>query len=65
MENQNNKLSAYQARVIEALRPLMDEKNRETIDVMTTQGKKEAVKHMTTRPDGTRRSYAEMRMLYG
>ena len=61
----NNKLSVDQVRAVETLKPLMDEKNREAMNVMTDQGKKEAVKHMMTRPDGTIRSYAEMRMLYG
>ena len=32
---------------------------------MMTEGMDGAIKHMMTRPNGTHRSYAEMRELYG
>ena len=44
---------------------LMDEPNKKAIDVMQNDGMNAAVEHMMTRPDGTQRSYAEMRELYG
>lgn len=43
----------------------MDEANKETMKIWREQGSAAAVKHMFTRPDGTPRSYAEMRSLYG
>lgn len=43
----------------------MDDNNKKAMDVWTASGVDAAVKHMVTRPDGTARSYSEMRMLYG
>lgn len=43
----------------------MDEASKETMKIWREQGSAAAVKHMFTRPDGTQRSYAEMRSLYG
>lgn len=43
----------------------MDEPNKAAVDVMMTEGMDGAIKHMMTRPNGTPRSYAEMRELYG
>jgi hypothetical protein len=43
----------------------MDEHNKAATDVLMTKGIDEAVKHMLTRPNGTPRTYAEMRELYG
>lgn len=43
----------------------MDEHNKAATDVLITKGIDEAVKHMLTRPNGTPRTYAEMRELYG
>lgn len=44
---------------------LMDEPNKKAMDIMQNDGMNAAVEHMMTRPDGTQRSYAEMRELYG
>ena len=41
------------------------EANRKAATILFTQGTEAAVKHMFTRDDGTQRSYAEMRSLYG
>lgn len=43
----------------------MDDNNKKAMDIMTTDGSAAAVKHMFTNSDGTTRSYAEMRELYG
>ena len=43
----------------------MDDNNKKAMDVWTASGVDAAVKHMVTRPDGTSRSYSEMRMMYG
>ena len=43
----------------------MDDNNKKAMDVWTASGVDAAVKHMVTRPDGTARSYSEMRMMYG
>lgn len=43
----------------------MDEPNKKAMDIWTTSGVDAAVKHMVTHPDGTARSYSEMRALYG
>ena len=43
----------------------MDSKNKEALKVWREEGSQAAVKHMFTRPDGSYRSYAEMRSLYG
>ena len=43
----------------------MDEANKATMKIWREQGSTAAVKHMFTRPDGSQRSYAEMRGLYG
>lgn len=43
----------------------MDEANKEAMKIWRDQGSNAVVKHMFTRPDGSQRSYAEMRSLYG
>jgi|TARA_B110000908_G_C10266799_1_gene464896 hypothetical protein len=43
----------------------MDRNNAEAMRVMNSEGLQSAAKHMFTRPDGTRRSYSEMRSMYG
>ena len=43
----------------------MDDANAKAAAIMTTEGPDAAVKHMCENPDGSTRSYAEMRMLYG
>ena len=43
----------------------MDSNNRKAGVVLATQGPDAFVKHVMTRPDGTKMSYAEMRGLYG
>ena len=43
----------------------MDEPNKAAVDIMMTEGMNGAITHMMTRPNGTPRSYAEMRDLYG
>lgn len=45
--------------------PSMDEHNKKAVSVLNNEGMDKAVEHMFTREDGTTRSYAEMRMLYG
>jgi hypothetical protein len=43
----------------------MDEANAAAAAVLVTEGGKAAVSHMFARPDGSTRSYSEMRRLYG
>lgn len=43
----------------------MDDNNKKVMDIQATEGWDAAIKHMTTNSDGTPRSYAEMRELYG
>ena len=43
----------------------MDDNNKKAIDVMESEGPEASMKHMFTRDDGSTRSYAEMRSLYG
>jgi hypothetical protein len=43
----------------------MDSANAEAAAVLVTEGAEAAVKHMFTKPDGTSRSYGDMRTLYG
>lgn len=43
----------------------MDEHNKKAADIWASSGVDAAVKHMVTRPDGTTRSYSEMRAMYG
>jgi hypothetical protein len=43
----------------------MDEKNKRAFDVLKTGDTNAFLKHVFTREDGTERSYAEMRYLYG
>ena len=43
----------------------MDDNNKKAMDVMESQGPEASMKHMFTRDDGSIRSYAEMRALYG
>jgi hypothetical protein len=45
--------------------PSMDEHNKKAVSVLNNEGMDKAVQHMFTREDGSTRSYAEMRMLYG
>ena len=47
------------------LRDGMDETNKKAFDVLKTGDKNAFLKHVFTREDGTQRSYAEMRYLYG
>ena len=43
----------------------MDDNNKKAMDVMESEGPEASMKHMFTRDDGSIRSYAEMRALYG
>ena len=43
----------------------MDDNNKKAIDIMESEGPEASMKHMFTRKDGTTRTYAEMRSLYG
>ena len=43
----------------------MDDNNKKAMDVMDSEGPEASMKHMFTRDDGSIRSYAEMRALYG
>lgn len=45
--------------------PRMDEKNKEALNVLKTQGDKEFVKHVFTGDKGETLTYAEMRDRYG
>ena len=47
------------------LRDGMDDNNKKAFDVLKTGGENAFLKHVFTREDGTQRSYAEMRYLYG
>tara|TARA_A100001015_G_scaffold59314_1_gene65387 strand:+ start:2468 stop:2791 length:324 start_codon:yes stop_codon:yes gene_type:complete len=51
--------------IADKFEPYMDDKNKEAYNVMKTQGIDSAIQHMFTRSDGSKRSYAEMRSLYG
>lgn len=52
-------------KIADKFEPYMDDKNKEAYNVMKTQGMDSAIEHMFTRGDGSTRSYAEMRALYG
>ena len=43
----------------------MDDNNKKAMNVMDSEGPNAAIKHMFTRDDGSTRTYAEMRALYG
>lgn len=43
----------------------INETNKKAIEVATTHGWDAAIEHMTTKEDGTQRTYSEMRALYG
>ena len=47
------------------IRDRMDEPNKKAYDILTTGDKNAFLREVFTRPDGTQRSYAEMRYLYG
>lgn len=47
------------------LRDGMDDNNKKAYDVLKTGDENAFLKHVFTRDDGTQRSYAEMRYLYG
>ena len=51
--------------ITDKFEPYMDDKNKEAYNVMKTQGIDSAIEHMFTRSDGSKRSYSEMRSLYG
>ena len=51
--------------VDKTLRDGMDETNKKAYDVLKTGDTNAFLKHVFTREDGTERSYAEMRYLYG
>ena len=51
--------------VDKTLRDGMDDNNKKAFDVLKTGGENAFLKHVFTREDGTQRSYAEMRYLYG
>ena len=45
--------------------PKMDDVNTEGSNIWAEKGSEAAVKFMCTNPDGTPRSYADMRMMFG
>mgnify|MGYP001444139091 CR=1 FL=1 len=45
--------------------PEMDNVNKEGAKIWNDKGKEAAVEFMFTKPDGTPRSYADMRMMFG
>ena len=51
--------------VDKTLRDGMDDNNKKAFDVLKTGDTNAFLKHVFTREDGTERSYAEMRYLYG
>ena len=51
--------------VDKTLRDGMDDNNKKAFDVLKTGDTTAFLKHVFTREDGTQRSYAEMRYLYG
>ena len=51
--------------VDKTLRDGMDDNNKKAFDVLKTEDRSAFLKHVFTREDGTQRSYAEMRYLYG
>ena len=51
--------------VDKTLRDGMDDNNKKAFDVLKTGDRNAFLKHVFTRDDGTERSYAEMRYLYG
>ena len=48
-----------------ALKPGMDDNNKKAVEVLNNEGIDKAIDHMFTRKDGSKRSYAEMRAMYG
>ena len=51
--------------VVKTLGDGMDDTNKKAYDVLKTGDTTSFLKHVFTRDDGTQRSYAEMRYLYG
>jgi len=51
--------------VDKTLKDGMDDNNKKAFDVLKTGDTNAFLKHVFTREDGTERSYAEMRYLYG
>ena len=51
--------------VDKTLRDGMDDNNKKAFDVLKTEDRNAFLKHVFTREDGTQRSNAEMRYLYG
>ena len=51
--------------VDKTLRDGMDDNNKKAFDVLKIEDRNAFLKHVFTREDGTQRSYAEMRYLYG
>lgn len=51
--------------VDKTLRDGMDDNNKKAFDILKTGDTSSFLKHVFTREDGTERSYAEMRYLYG
>ena len=47
------------------IRDRMDEPNKKAYDILMTGNTNEFLREVFTRPDGTHRSYAEMRYMYG
>ena len=55
----------YMKSITKVMKPSMDDNNKKAVEVLESEGIDAAIKHMSTRPNGTIRSYAEMREMYG
>ena len=64
-EEHTKEPSTVERNVGKTLRDGMDDNNKKAFDVLKTGGENAFLKHVFTREDGTQRSYAEMRYLYG
>jgi hypothetical protein len=62
---EDNPEDSFKEFVDKTLRNGMDDNNKKAYDVLKTGDRNAFLKHVFTREDGTERSYAEMRYLYG
>lgn len=62
---EENPEDSFKEFVGKTLRDGMDDTNKKAFDVLKTGDTNAFLKHVFTREDGTERSYAEMRYLYG
>ena len=61
----NDMLDDNFKKLINTVKPGMDQANRKAVDIWTSQGTSSMLQHIMTKEDGTPMSYSESRMRYG